>query len=63
MEVDNYKKEILIMKKVILSLVLVLSLGLASNLTVSKASATTYSTNRYIHRLPGAGVGQHEIQD
>ena len=51
------------MKKVILSLVLVLSLGLASNLTVSKASATTYSTNRYIHHLPGAGVGQHEIQD
>lgn len=31
------------MKKVILSLVLVLSLGLASNLTVSKASATTYT--------------------
>ena len=52
------------MKKVMLALVVLASVGtglFAGSQT--KASAATYSTNRYIYRLPGAGCGQHDIQD
>lgn len=51
------------MKKVILGLVVILTFGVVGTVSAQKAAAATYSINRYIHRLPGAGMGQHEIQD